>query len=155
MNKQCLEINNAKLRPIDLEFCKEDSNLLYLANGHYGHDEIFEMEPFNQNSYTAKSVQPLPESNVGIKLYNSLTRYDDYYYAAITKDTTGGVVIFDCERNSSQSYGCATTFNQQVVITFHLNQILGIPFYTYIVGQKHKITQNITPNAINYNTICQ
>lgn len=155
MNKQCLEVNNAKLRPIDLEFCKEDKNLLYLANGHYGYDEIFELDPFNQNSYTAKSVQPLPQSDLRTKQYNGLTRYDDYYYAAITKDTANGVVIFDCERNSSQSYGCATTFNQQVVITFHLNQILGLPFYTYIVGQKHKITRNITPTAINYNIICQ
>lgn len=154
INKQCLEVNNAKLRPIDLEFCKEDKNLLYLANGHYGYDEIFELDPFNQNPYIAKSVQPLPQSDLRIKQYNGLTRYDDYYYAAITKDTTGGVAIFDCERNSSQSYGCATTFNQQVVITFHLNQILGLPFYTYIVGQKHKITQNIIPNAINYNIIC-
>ena len=154
INKQCLEVNNAKLRPIDLEFCKEDGKLLYLANGHYGYDEIFELTPFNQSMYIAKSVQPLPESDLRIKQYNGLTRYDDYYYAAITKDTANGVVIFDCERNSSQSYGCATTFNQKVAIMFHLNQILGLPSYTYIVGQKQNTTEAIFHNMVNYNIIC-
>jgi hypothetical protein len=148
-------VNNAKLIPIDLEFCKEDNKLLYLANGHYGNDEIFDMEPFNHNDYIAKSVQPIPESNLKIKQYNSLIRYDNYYYAAITKDTSNNVVIFDCERNSSQSYGCATTFNQKVAIMFHLNQILRLPSYTYIVGQKQNTTEAIFHNIVNYNIICQ
>lgn len=154
INKQCLEVENAKLEPIDLEYCPEDKKLLYLTNGHYGYDEIFEIDPYNQNTYASNSVQPLPESNVKIKQYNSITRYDNYYFSGFTKDSTNGVVVFDCERNSTLPYNCAHIFNENVVMTFHLNQILGIPNYTYIVGQKQNTTQAILSNSINYNIIC-
>ncbi|MEE1119281.1 MAG: hypothetical protein U0K90_05060, partial [Bacteroidales bacterium] len=51
INKQYLEIPDGKLEPIDLEFCQEDSTLLYLAGGNYGHDEIFPIKHLVHNDY--------------------------------------------------------------------------------------------------------
>ena len=80
VNDQCLEVPEAKLEPIDLEYCPEDNSLLYLAGGHHGFDEIFPIEPFLTNTYVSISIQPDTLINKRIKQYNSIIRYEDYYY---------------------------------------------------------------------------
>ncbi|MBO5844673.1 MAG: hypothetical protein J6Q96_07375, partial [Bacteroidales bacterium] len=121
INKQYLEIPDGKLEPIDLEFCQEDSTLLYLAGGNYGHDEIFPIKHFVHNDYVINTIQPNCSISNPIKQYNSIIRYEDYYFAAFAKDTPSSRgVIFDCKRDVSSFLNCASSNSAKVINDFFL-----------------------------------
>jgi hypothetical protein len=151
-----LEIPNGKLEPIDLEFCLEDSTLLYLAGGNYGHDEIFPIKPFVYHSYPINTIQPNDTIQDPIKQYNSIIRYDNYYFAAFAKDTPSSRgLIFDCKRNSSSFLNCASSHVVKVVNDFFLNPISSSASYQYCVGQQDTITINSYMNTSLNTILCQ
>lgn len=156
INKQYLEIPNGKLEPIDLEFCLEDSTLLYLAGGNYGHDEIFPIKPFVYHSYPINTIQPNDTIQDPIKQYNSIIRYDNYYFAAFAKDTPSSRgLIFDCKRNSSSFLNCASSHIVKVVNDFFLNPISSNASYHYCVGQQDTIVLKHSYISNSYTIQCQ
>lgn len=140
INKQYLEIPDGKLEPIDLEFCIEDSTLLYLAGGNYGHDEIFPIKHFVHNDYVINTIQPNCSISNHIKQYNSIIRYENYYFAAFAKDTPSSRgLIFDCKRNSSSFLNCASSHVVKVINDFFLGYTSISANYTYMLGQQDTI----------------
>ena len=143
INKQYLEIPDGKLEPIDLEFCQEDSTLLYLAGGNYGHDEIFPIKHLVHNNYVINTIQPNCSISNHIKQYNSIIRYDDYYFATFAKHTTTGQgLIFDCKRDVSSFLNCASSNAGKVINTFFLGYTSLNANYTYMLGYQSTITIN-------------
>ena len=141
INKQCIEVVDAKLEPIDLEFCIEDTTLLYLTNGHHGYDEIFSINPFTQNNYITTTIQPSPQISKLIKQYNSIIRYDDYYFAAFAKNSNSlQGLIFDCRRNSLAQFGCANLFQEIVYNHFYLDYISYPIIYNFFLGHQDTIS---------------
>ena len=150
INKQYLEIPDGKLEPIDLEFCIEDSTLLYLAGGNYGHDEIFPIKHFVHNDYVINTIQPNCSISNPIKQYNSIIRYEDYYFAAFAKDTPSSRgLIFDCKRDVSSFLNCASSNSAKVINDFFLGYTSWGISYNYTLGQqdtmvlKHSYSPNI------------
>jgi hypothetical protein len=151
-----LEIPNGKLEPIDLEFCLEDSTLLYLAGGNYGHDEIFPIKPFVYHSYPINTIQPNDTIQDPIKQYNSIIRYDNYYFAAFAKDTPSSRgLIFDCKRNSSPFLNCASSHVVKVINDFFLNPIFPNASYQYYVGYQDTIVLKHSYISNSYTIQCQ
>lgn len=138
INKQYLEVNDGKLEPIDLEFCIEDSTLLYLAGGYYGYDEIFPIKPFTFGNYDISTIQPnYIETSPIIKQYNSIIRYDNYYFAAFAKITPlNEGLIFDCKRNTSSVSNCAKSRQVKIINDFFFNYIIDFVNYNYYLGQQ-------------------
>ena len=156
VNDQCLEVPEAKLEPIDLEYCPEDNSLLYLAGGHHGFDEIFPIEPFLTNTYVSISIQPDTLINKRIKQYNSIIRYEDYYYATVSKQLqTNRLITFDCNRNSQAPLNCAISYNENVFNYSFLNIATINPAYIYHVGQQVTDVLNITNSTKKYSILCQ
>ena len=150
INKQYLEIPDGKLEPIDLEFCIEDSTLLYLAGGNYGHDEIFPIKHFVHNDYVINTIQPNCSISNPIKQYNSIIRYENYYFAAFAKDTPSSRgLIFDCKRDVSSFLNCASSNTGNVINDFFLGYTSWGISYNYTLGQqdtmvlKHSYSPNI------------
>ena len=156
VNDQCLEVPEAKLEPIDLEYCPEDNSLLYLAGGHHGFDEIFPIEPFLTNTYVSISIQPDTLMNERIKQYNSIIRYENYYYATVSKQLqTNRLITFDCNRNSTAPLNCAISYNENVFNYSFLNIATINPAYIYHVGQQVTDVLNITNSTKKYSILCQ
>jgi hypothetical protein len=156
VNDQCLEVEEAKLEPIDLEYCPEDKSLLYLAGGHHGFDEIFPIEPFLTNTYVSISIQPDTLINKRIKQYNSIIRYDNYYYATVSKLLqTNRLITFDCNRNSTAPLNCAISYNENVFNYSFLNIASLNTFYTHYVGQQVTDVVTITNSTKKYSILCQ
>lgn len=156
VNDQCLEVPEAKLEPIDLEYCPEDNSLLYLAGGHHGFDEIFPIEPFLTNTYVSISIQPDTLINKRIKQYNSIIRYEDYYYATVSKQLqTNRLITFDCNRNSTAPLNCAISYNENVFNYSFLNIASLNTSYTHYVGQQVTDVLNITNSTKKYSILCQ
>ena len=156
VNDQCLEVPEAKLEPIDLEYCPEDNRLLYLAGGHHGFDEIFPIEPFLTNTYVSISIQPDTLINKRIKQYNSIIRYEDYYYATVSKQLqTNRLITFDCNRNSTAPLNCAISYNENVFNYSFLNLATINPAYIHYVGQQVTDVLNITNSTKKYSILCQ
>ncbi|MBO7277452.1 MAG: hypothetical protein J6U84_05770 [Bacteroidales bacterium] len=156
VNDQCLEVPEAKLEPIDLEYCPEDNSLLYLAGGHHGFDEIFPIEPFLTNTYVSISIQPDTLINKRIKQYNSIIRYEDYYYATVSKYLqTNRVITFDCNRNSTAPLNCAISYNENVFNYSFLNSATINPAYIYHAGQQVTDVVNVTNSTKKYSILCQ
>ncbi len=156
VNNQCLEVPEAKLEPIDLEYCPEDNSLLYLAGGHHGFDEIFPIEPFLTNTYVSISIQPDTLINERIKQYNSIIRYEDYYYATISKlFQSVRIIIFDCNRNSTAPLNCAISYNENVFNYSFLNLASLNTSYTHYVGQQVTDVVTITNSTKKYSILCQ
>ena len=156
VNDQCLEVPEAKLEPIDLEYCPEDNSLLYLAGGHHGFDEIFPIEPFLTNTYVSISIQPDTLINKRIKQYNSIIRYENYYYATVSKQLqTNRLITFDCNRNSQAPLNCAISYNENVFNYSFLNIATINPAYIYYVGQQVTDVLNITNSTKKYSILCQ
>ncbi len=156
INKQYIEILKGKLEPIDLEFCPEDSTLLYLAGGNYGKDEIFPIKPFVYNSYVINTIQPNCLINNPIKQYNSIIRYENYYFAAFAKDTPSSRgLIFDCKRNSSSFLNCASSHVVKAINDFFLNPIPSNVTYQYLVGQQDAIILKHSYISNSYIIQCQ
>lgn len=156
INKQYIEIPKGKLEPIDLEFCPEDSTLLYLAGGNYGKDEIFPIKPFVYNSYVINTIQPNCSINNPIKQYNSIIRYENYYFAAFAKDTPSSRgLIFDCKRNSSPFLNCASSHVVKVINDFFLNPIFPNASYQYYVGYQDTIVLKHSYISNSYTIQCQ
>ncbi|MEE1143146.1 MAG: hypothetical protein U0L22_05890 [Bacteroidales bacterium] len=154
INNQCLEVYNAKLEPIDLEFCKEDSALLYLTNGHNGNDEIFQIDPFDTNVYISNSIQPTPHINVGIKQYNSIIRYDDYFFATVTKNGASDLIIFDCKRDMNQA-NCANYFQEKVQMYNFLTPTIINTSYTFYIGTQSTLTTTAISTLSSNQISCQ
>ena len=155
INKQYLEIPDGKLEPIDLEFCQEDSTLLYLAGGNYGHDEIFPIKHFVHNDYVINTIQPNCSINP-IKQYNSIIRYEDYYFAAFAKDTPSSRgLIFDCKRDVSSFLNCASSNSAKVINDIFLGYTSLNANYTYMLGQQDTITINSYINPSLNTILCQ
>lgn len=156
VNDQCLEVPEAKLEPIDLEYCPEDNSLLYLAGGHHGFDEIFPIEPFLTNTYVSISIQPDTLINKRIKQYNSIIRYENYYYATVSKQLqTNRLITFDCNRNSTAPLNCAISYNENVFNYSFLNIATINPAYIYHVGQQVTDVVTITNSTKKYSILCQ
>ena len=156
INDQCLEVEEAKLEPIDLEYCPEDNILLYLAGGHYGFDEIFPIDHFATNTYVSVSVQPDTLMNERIKQYNSIIRYDNYYYATVSKLLQSNrLITFDCNRNSTAPLNCAISYNENVFNYSFLNIATINPTYIYHVGQQVTDVVTITNSTKKYSILCQ
>ncbi|MBR5254283.1 MAG: hypothetical protein IKV46_04500 [Bacteroidales bacterium] len=156
INKQYLEIPDGKLEPIDLEYCPEDSTLLYLAGGYYGYDEIFPIKHLIYGDYVVNSIQPDYLISNPIKQYNSIIRYENYYFAAFAKDTPSSRgLIFDCKRNSSSFLNCASSHVVKVINDFFLNPIPYNVTYQYDVGYQDTITINLYMNASLNAILCQ
>ena len=156
INDQCLEVEEAKLEPIDLEYCPEDNILLYLAGGHYGFDEIFPIDHFATNTYVSVSVQPDTLMNERIKQYNSIIRYDNYYYATVSKLLQSNrLITFDCNRNSTAPLNCAISYNENVFNYSFLNIATINPTYIYHVGQQVTDVVSITNSTKKYSILCQ
>jgi hypothetical protein len=156
VNDQCLEVPEAKLEPIDLEYCPEDNSLLYLAGGHHGFDEIFPIEPFLTNTYVSISIQPDTLINKRIKQYNSIIRYEDYYYATVSKQLqTNRLITFDCNRNSTAPLNCAISYNENVFNYSFLNIASFNTSYIHYVGQQVTDVLNITNSTKKYSILCQ
>ncbi len=156
INKQYLEVADGKLEPIDLEFCQEDSTLLYLAGGYYGHDEIFPIKPFVYNGYPINTIQPNDTIQYPIKQYNSIIRYEDYYFAAFAKDTPSSRgLIFDCKRDVSLSLNCASSHVAKVINDFFLNTIPSNTSYQYQVGYQDTILSKHSYISNSYTIQCQ
>ena len=150
INKQYLEIPDGKLEPIDLEFCIEDSTLLYLAGGNYGHDEIFPIKHFVHNDYVINTIQPNCSISNPIKQYNSIIRYEDYYFAAFAKDTPSSRgLIFDCKRDFSSFLNCASSNAGKVINTFFLGYTSLSVSYLNLTGQQDTIVlkHSYSPDA--------
>ena len=150
INKQYLEIPDGKLEPIDLEFCQEDSTLLYLAGGYYGHDEIFPIKHFVYNDYVINTIQPNCSISNPIKQYNSIIRYEDYYFAAFAKDTPlSRGLIFDCKRDVSSFLNCASSNAGKVINTFFLGYTSLSVSYLNLTGQQDTIVlkHSYSPDA--------
>ena len=149
INKQYLEIPDGKLEPIDLEFCIEDSTLLYLAGGNYGHDEIFPIKHFVHNDYVINTIQPNCSISNPIKQYNSIIRYENYYFAAFAKDTPSSRgLIFDCKRDVSSFLNCASSNSAKVINDFFLGYTSWGISYNYTLGQQDTmvLTHSYSPN---------
>ncbi len=143
INKQYLEIPDGKLEPIDLEFCQEDSTLLYLAGGNYGHDEIFPIKHLVHNDYVINTIQPNCSISNPIKQYNSIIRYEDYYFAAFAKDTPSSRgVIFDCKRDVSSFLNCASSNSAKVINDFFLGYTSWGISYNYTLCQQDTMVLN-------------
>jgi hypothetical protein len=156
INKQYLEVADGKLEPIDLEFCQEDSTLLYLAGGYYGHDEIFPIKHLVHNDYVINTIQPNDTIQYPIKQYNSIIRYEDYYFAAFAKDTPSSRgLIFDCKRNSSSFLNCATSRQVKIINDFFLNPISSNVTYQYQVGYQNTIVLKHSYISNSYTIQCQ
>lgn len=156
INKQYLEIPDGKLEPIDLEFCIEDSTLLYLAGGNYGHDEIFPIKHFVHNDYVINTIQPNCSISNPIKQYNSIIRYEDYYFAAFAKDTPSSRgLIFDCKRDVSSFLNCASSNSAKVINDIFLGYTSLNANYTYMLGQQDTITINSYINPSLNTILCQ
>ncbi len=156
INKQYLEVADGKLEPIDLEFCQEDSTLLYLAGGYYGYDEIFPIKHLIYGDYVVNSIQPDYLISNPIKQYNSIIRYDDYYFAAFAKDTPSSRgLIFDCKRDVSSFLNCASSHVVNVINDFFLNPIPSNVTYQYYVGYQDTITINSYMNPSLNTILCQ
>ncbi|MBQ2396414.1 MAG: hypothetical protein II304_05155 [Bacteroidales bacterium] len=156
INDQCLEVEEAKLEPIDLEYCPEDNSLLYLAGGHHGFDEIFPIDHFATNTYVSVSVQPDTLMNERIKQYNSIIRYDNYYYATVSKLLQSNrLITFDCNRNSTAPLNCAISYNENVFNYSFLNIATINPAYIYHVGQQVTDVVSITNSTKKYSILCQ
>ena len=138
-----MEIPDGKLEPIDLEFCQEDSTLLYLAGGNYGHDEIFPIKHFVHNDYVINTIQPNCSISNPIKQYNSIIRYEDYYFAAFAKDTPSSRgVIFDCKRDVSSFLNCASSNSAKVINDFFLGYTSWGISYNYTLCQQDTMVLN-------------
>ena len=157
INKQYLEVNDGKLEPIDLEFCIEDSTLLYLAGGYYGYDEIFPIKPFTFGNYDISTIQPnYIETNPIIKQYNSIIRYDNYYFAAFAKITPlNEGLIFDCKRNSFSVFNCAKSRQVKIINDFFLNYINDFVNYTYYLGQQDTMLSKHYCTPDSNQVLCQ
>lgn len=156
INKQYLEIPDGKLEPIDLEFCIEDSTLLYLAGGNYGHDEIFPIKHFVHNDYVINTIQPNCSISNPIKQYNSIIRYDNYYFAAFAKDTPlSRGLIFDCKRDVSSFLNCASSNSAKIINDFFLGYTSLNISYNYMLGQQDTIIINSYINASLNTILCQ
>ena len=156
INKQYLEIPDGKLEPIDLEFCIEDSTLLYLAGGNYGHDEIFPIKHFVHNDYVINTIQPNCSISNPIKQYNSIIRYENYYFAAFAKDTPSSRgLIFDCKRDVSSFLNCASSNTGNVINTFFLGYTSISANYTYMLGQQDTIVLKHSYISNSYTIQCQ
>lgn len=156
INKQYLEIPDGKLEPIDLEFCQEDSTLLYLAGGNYGHDEIFPIKHFVHNDYVINTIQPNCSISNPIKQYNSIIRYEDYYFVAFAKDTPSSRgLIFDCKRDVSSFLNCASSNSAKVINDIFLGYTSLNANYTYMLGQQDTITINSYINPSLNTILCQ
>jgi hypothetical protein len=156
INKQYLEVNDGKLEPIDLEYCPEDSTLLYLAGGYYGYDEIFPIKHLVHNDYVINTIQPNDTIQYPIKQYNSIIRYEDYYFAAFAKDTPSSRgLIFDCKRNSSSFLNCATSRQVKIINDFFLNPIPSNASYQYQVGYQNTIVLKHSYISNSYTIQCQ
>lgn len=156
INKQYLEIPDGKLEPIDLEFCQEDSTLLYLAGGNYGHDEIFPIKHFVHNDYVINTIQPNCSISNPIKQYNSIIRYEDYYFAAFAKDTPSSRgLIFDCKRDVSSFLNCASSNSAKVINDIFLGYTSLNISYNYMLGQQDTIIINSYMNASLNTILCQ
>jgi hypothetical protein len=156
MNKQCLEVADGKLEPIDLEFCIEDSTLLYLAGGCYGYDEIYPIKPLEYGDYNITTIKPPTPTNDMKKQYNSIVRYDNYYFAAIAKGINlNQISIFDCLRSVIPSLNCAKNYNEIVRNYYYLNYASLSANYTYMIGQQLTSTINVSSNTIVYINNCQ
>ena len=152
INKQYLEVNDGKLEPIDLEYCPEDTTLLYLAGGYYGYDEIFPIKPFTFGNHDISTIQPnyIETNPIIIKQYNSIIRYDNYYFAAFAKITPlNEGLIFDCKRNSFSVFNCAKSRQVKIINDFFLNYINDFVNYNYDLGQQDTILskQYCTPDS--------
>ena len=155
-NKQCLEVADGKLEPIDLEFCIEDSTLLYLAGGRYGRDEIFPIKHFENGDYNITTIKPPTPTNDVRKQYNSIVRYDNYYFAAIAKGINlNQVSIFDCLRSVIPSLNCAKNYNEIVRNYYYLNYASLSTSYTYMIGQQFTSTINVSCYTTIYGLDCQ
>ena len=156
INKQYLEIPDGKLEPIDLEFCIEDSTLLYLAGGNYGHDEIFPIKHFVHNDYVINTIQPNCSISNHIKQYNSIIRYENYYFAAFAKDTPSSRgLIFDCKRDFSSFLNCASSNSAKVINDFFLGYTSISANYTYMLGQQDTIVLKHSYISNSYTIQCQ
>ncbi len=156
INKQYLEIPDGKLEPIDLEFCQEDSTLLYLAGGNYGHDEIFPIKHLVHNDYVINTIQPNDTIQYPIKQYNSIIRYDNYYFAAFAKDTPSSRgLIFDCKRDVSSFLNCASSNTGNVINTFFLGYTSLNANYIYMLGQQDTIVLKHSYISNSYTIQCQ
>ncbi len=156
MNKQCLEVADGKLEPIDLEFCIEDSTLLYLAGGYYGYDEIYPIKPLEYGDYNITTIKPPTPTNDTKKQYNSIVRYDNYYFAAIAKGINlNQVSIFDCLRSVIPSFNCAKNYNEIVRNYYYLNNASLSANYTYMIGQQLTSTINVSCYTTIYGFDCQ
>jgi hypothetical protein len=156
MNKQCLEVADGKLEPIDLEFCIEDSTLLYLAGGCYGYDEIYPIKPLEYGDYNITTIKPPTPTNYMKKQYNSIVRYDNYYFAAIAKGINlNQVSIFDCLRSVIPSFNCAKNYNEIVRNYYYLNNASLSANYTYMIGQQLTSTINVSSNTMVCINNCQ
>jgi hypothetical protein len=156
INKQCLEVSEAKLEPIDLEFCIEDNTLLYLTNGHQGYDEIFQIDHLMNIPCISISIQPLSLVSEKIKQYNSIIRYDNYYFAAVANNLNlNGVIIFDCFRNSNSHLQCAKDFTEVLQNYNYLNNVSLTPNYINIQGNQNTVIINAVNNNGKYIPICQ
>ena len=156
INSQYIELSDAKLEPIDLEYCPEDTTLLYLTNGHKGYDEIFQIDPFAQNNYITTIIQPNPLVISKIKQYNSIIRYDNYYFAVFAKNSNSQEgLIFDCQRNSSAQFGCANIFNELVYNINYLNNTLPNVIYSFYLGQQVPILLKHSYAPDSNQIICQ
>ncbi len=156
INSQYIELSNAKLEPIDLEYCPEDNTLLYLTNGHKGYDEIFQIDPFAQNNYITTIIQPNPLVTSKIKQYNSIIRYDNYYFAVFAKNSNSQEgLIFDCQRNSSAQFGCANIFNEQVYNINYLNNAPSNVSYSFYLGQQDTILLKHSYAPDSNQVLCQ
>jgi hypothetical protein len=156
INKQYLEVADGKLEPIDLEYCPEDSTLLYLAGGYYGYDEIFPIKHLVHNGYPINTIQPNGTIQDPIKQYNSIIRYENYYFAAFAKDTPSSRgLIFDCKRNSSSFLNCATSRQVKIINDFFLNPISSNVTYYYQVGNQNTIVLKHSYISNSYTIQCQ
>lgn len=153
INNQCLEISDAKLWPIDLEYCPEDTVLLYLAGGHNGYDEIFQIKPFVNSTYISNSIQPYPHINKGIKQYNSLIKYDNYFFATIAKNNLNSIIIFDCNRGITPS-NCAYSFQETIQNYNYLTPNTINVSYTYTTGVQTTVSTTVSFYLDSYQITC-
>ena len=102
------------------------------------------------------SIQPLSLVSEKIKQYNSIIRYDNYYFAAVANNLNlNGVIIFDCFRNSNSHLQCAKDFTEVLQNYNYLNNVSLTPNYINIQGNQNTVIINAVNNNGKYIPICQ
>jgi hypothetical protein len=102
------------------------------------------------------TIQPNCSINNPIKQYNSIIRYENYYFAAFAKDTPSSRgLIFDCKRNSSPFLNCASSHVVKVINDFFLNPIFPNASYQYYVGYQDTIVLKHSYISNSYTIQCQ